>query len=151
MGPSLGPSGKCQRSTAVAPLCRRSPRFHPRPPRLLVEAPLAPTPLEQLDLVGNDPMTGVMPSALPNPPAPISSFPDLRGLPSCPSADTIYAVFPIPPEFDCERIVRWGELMCTFQFCFDVATLKQLTALSGHTGIHATCVLEALHPIFSLG
>ena len=81
-----------------------------------------------------------MPSALPDPPTPFPSLSDFRDLPAHPLADAVFAIFPIPREFDCTRIVSWGEFMRTQQFRFDVATLEWLTVLSSHTVLHLVTI-----------
>jgi len=116
----------------------------------LVEAPLLSTLLQQSDLDRNDPMTGVMPSALPDLHPSLLQLSTLSPLPLRPLAEAVHAIFPIPREFDCMRIVSWGEIMSSLQFSFNVATLEQLMALSGHTGMCATHVMEALLSAFSL-
>ena len=150
-GPKPGSFWEVPKKRRHRPTLLKKPKVLPVASEALVKAPLALTLIEQPDLDGNDLMTGVMPSALPDPPTPVPSFPNLGSLSAHPLADAVYTVFPISCKFDRMRIVRWGEFMCIHQIRFNVATLERLTVLSGHTGICATRVLEALRPIFNLG
>jgi len=141
-GPKSGSFWEVLKKHRHHPTLPKKPEVPPAASEALVEAPLTPTPLEQPDPDGHDLMTGVVHPALPDPPTPPPS--NL----SHPLAEAVFAILPIPHEFDHTGIVRWDEYMHAQQFSFNEATLDCLAALSGHTGIHATHVTEALCPFF---
>jgi len=82
-------------------------------------------------------MTEVMPSVPTIPPPPPSAFMLLRDK----TVGQLLANAPFPQEFDCSRIVSWGQQIQMYDLQISVPMLTWILAEAGHTGNHASCII----------